>query len=454
RLPRFTLYSGPNCSLCDTAKEELAKVRQNRPFHLETVNIQDPGQERWKRKYVYWIPALHLEGREIAKGRWDATVVTEALQKWDQETQTSEAPHLRAGQANGWNPWDPDAQNWGIYGRTTEIVLEPVPIHSHVGSSLSKDKSDTGESLLTSHCFNCGDPDHNVSSCPFRFDRELVSLARDMYNFFKEYQGQDRIGGEFTNRLYAVEEWKNMRLGWLNQFIPGEIRGPDLRDALGMEAQSEWLRNMAVWGYPPGWATHRDDADPKDAVRERILSQFFGEDNVEELLMFGEGGAIEAVPLGNQDVNDEMSETSSLTAGPEKIHRWAFYPATHFSSEMLPVYNGSSLPPIDGSTPENPSKKTWQPSFNEQLWTNIVSNNISNGPPPPLTSPPPPPSEPPPPVPPPPAPKEPPPPLPLPLSLPKEALLQSLRSFPSALVSSSHGPDDLEECDMDMSDDD
>jgi len=87
RLARFTLYSGPNCSLCDIAKAELTKVRGSRPFQLEIVNIQDKGQERWKNKYVYWIPALHLEGKEVAKGRWDASHVTKALDQWEEENQ-------------------------------------------------------------------------------------------------------------------------------------------------------------------------------------------------------------------------------------------------------------------------------------------------------------------------------------------------------------------------------
>ena len=113
RLARLTLFSGPNCSLCDvrhtqralvsnhsltayypcisqTAKAELAKVRQQRPFNLETINIQDPGQERWKRKYVYWIPALHIEGKEVAKGRWDAQTVTEALDAWERDPWTKD----------------------------------------------------------------------------------------------------------------------------------------------------------------------------------------------------------------------------------------------------------------------------------------------------------------------------------------------------------------------------
>ncbi|KAH9981419.1 hypothetical protein BGW80DRAFT_1270162 [Lactifluus volemus] len=68
RLARLTLYSGQNCSLCDTAKSELARIRQTRDFELDIVNIHDPGQEHWKKKYVWWIPALHIDGKEVAKG--------------------------------------------------------------------------------------------------------------------------------------------------------------------------------------------------------------------------------------------------------------------------------------------------------------------------------------------------------------------------------------------------
>ncbi|KAI6036403.1 hypothetical protein BKA83DRAFT_4162359 [Pisolithus microcarpus] len=55
------------------AKAELAKVKHLYDFDLQVINIQDRGQETWKRRYVYWIPVLHLDGEEIAKGRWDAS---------------------------------------------------------------------------------------------------------------------------------------------------------------------------------------------------------------------------------------------------------------------------------------------------------------------------------------------------------------------------------------------
>ncbi|KAI6109618.1 hypothetical protein F5141DRAFT_798703 [Pisolithus sp. B1] len=63
------------------AKAELAKVKDLHDFDLQVVNIQDRGQETWKRKYVYWIPVLHLDGEEIAKGRWGASNVLTALRQ-------------------------------------------------------------------------------------------------------------------------------------------------------------------------------------------------------------------------------------------------------------------------------------------------------------------------------------------------------------------------------------
>ena len=50
---------------------------------MDVINIQDKGKEKWKEKYVYWIPALHLDGKEIVKGRWGADVVVSALDRWE-----------------------------------------------------------------------------------------------------------------------------------------------------------------------------------------------------------------------------------------------------------------------------------------------------------------------------------------------------------------------------------
>ena len=36
---------------------------------------------------MYWIPALHIDGKEVVKGRWDATHVNRALDLWEKEQQ-------------------------------------------------------------------------------------------------------------------------------------------------------------------------------------------------------------------------------------------------------------------------------------------------------------------------------------------------------------------------------
>ncbi|KAF8205558.1 glutaredoxin domain-containing protein [Mycena galopus ATCC 62051] len=90
-IPRLTLFSGSNCPLCEIAKVELNRVRQTRQFQLETIDIHAKGNAAWKKKYVYWIPALHLDDQEIAKGRWDATDVTKALEQWDRNQQQAQS---------------------------------------------------------------------------------------------------------------------------------------------------------------------------------------------------------------------------------------------------------------------------------------------------------------------------------------------------------------------------
>ncbi|KAK9894791.1 glutaredoxin 2 [Cystobasidium minutum MCA 4210] len=75
-LPRLTLYTGgPECSLCEVAKEALMELKQKRglQFELETLNIRekgmDPSLKKWRRLYQYDIPVLHLNGEQVMKHR-------------------------------------------------------------------------------------------------------------------------------------------------------------------------------------------------------------------------------------------------------------------------------------------------------------------------------------------------------------------------------------------------
>ncbi|EPQ57961.1 hypothetical protein GLOTRDRAFT_103928 [Gloeophyllum trabeum ATCC 11539] len=312
-----------------------------RPFDLDIINIQDKGQEKWKKKYVYWIPALHLEGKEIAKGRWDA-------------------------------------------------------------------QTDDGRS----RCFNCGSKEHMVSSCPLPLDRQLISLSRQLRNFYHEL----RDGPGQGRRFHVVEDWKNQRLRWLDEFEPGQVRGALLREALQLEdgdpgENAPWLKNIAVWGYPPGWTGERD---PKEKVAMRIvdLDEEGGSDDAddESFFIFGERGdeevniklpMVTAEPSSLDDDGSNINKTTEAVSawgdvtterndaieqtkrgvlavsGSRRVRRWAQYPSTYFSSELLPVYVGVALPPLSpaGDVPASADGDGTYTLDRETLWANILAGH-------------------------------------------------------------------------------
>ncbi|KAI0807932.1 hypothetical protein C8Q74DRAFT_1363380 [Fomes fomentarius] len=324
-IARLTLFSGPHCSLCDIAKAELAKVRQQRQFELETVNIQGEGQERWKKKYVYWIPALHIEGKEVAKGRWDA--------------QTSP-----------------------LYYRVHEDVL---------GEDTAEEDSPD-----VPRCFNCGEPDHVVSACPQPFDSALVALSRQMFNFFRGGSGGP------SQRFHEAAEWRTERLRWLDRFEPGEIKGSLLRDALGLEEgdvgeRVEWLRKMAYWGYPPGWVGSHD---PRENVWERIADAAEDSEDECEFTIHGDDGEERCILPGAigsrspQIDEDELSE-----AAPARFARWAKYPDTFFLYSMLPVYTGWRFP-SPGAERRSPPVARVSSTYTadrQALWQTILESSTS-----------------------------------------------------------------------------
>ena len=64
-MHRITIYSKPECHLCERAKEVIARCRQNLEFEMEEVDIsQNPELfERFRND----IPVIFLDGREIAR---------------------------------------------------------------------------------------------------------------------------------------------------------------------------------------------------------------------------------------------------------------------------------------------------------------------------------------------------------------------------------------------------
>lgn len=365
------------------------------------------------------------------------------------------------------------SQNFYIDTSGSDVVQElqlSCFYDRHVSNILGETRSPSPEPLDARCCFNCGSPDHTISSCPVPHNRPLIALSRQLFNFFHP----DRQIGE-PGRFHIVEAWKQQRLEWLELFQPGEVVGPILREALGLQhgdsgRHCPWLYNMSLWGYPVGWV---GETDPIDIVRQRILEDFrtVTYDNSPEdvdlsFFIFSDEQDNEVVDLTLATIScpnrggDETPLTDSTTSinsdlepPSPKPRRWAIYPTTHFSSERLTVYNGMPLTPsIIGTTrPGNTftaeRKALWEqitsgshlanalvpPWRLPGVWglSEVPQSYDENQPPPPLSAPPP--------LPPPPLPLLPSPPLPRP----------SPPARPSQFVTAAT-PDDPNNSDMDI----
>jgi glutaredoxin len=62
-VPRVTLYGKPGCHLCEDARAAVQRVRAERAFELEEVDVSlDPALNR---EYGERIPVLALDGEEL-----------------------------------------------------------------------------------------------------------------------------------------------------------------------------------------------------------------------------------------------------------------------------------------------------------------------------------------------------------------------------------------------------
>ncbi|KAK0566129.1 hypothetical protein OC844_000873 [Tilletia horrida] len=72
KLPVVTIFTGPQCSLCEELKHELKPIQKEHPFQLTTYDIHDralPDQPKWHRLYRFDIPVLHIAGKEVLRHR-------------------------------------------------------------------------------------------------------------------------------------------------------------------------------------------------------------------------------------------------------------------------------------------------------------------------------------------------------------------------------------------------
>jgi glutaredoxin len=78
-VPLVTLYGKPGCHLCDEARAAVERVRAERPFELEEVDISlDPVLHR---RYGERIPVLAVEGEELFDYVVDEEVLRERLDR-------------------------------------------------------------------------------------------------------------------------------------------------------------------------------------------------------------------------------------------------------------------------------------------------------------------------------------------------------------------------------------
>lgn len=285
-------------------------------------------------------------------------------------------------------------------------------VYTPLGAILGVQDEDEVTGRPGRRCFNCGSQNHALNDCPERRDHELIDLSRQMFEFYRPEVSS-------RSRIHEVEEWRKIRTEWLETFEPGQIKGDLLREALWLRDDDsgenvEWLRNIAIWGYPKGWT---GSEDPRMRVWRRIMNEEESDEALNtptKFTIFGDGEETEVIlPLDAPKFQalapepDEESDASSVTLSddssivevdhpdhPPSDHRWVKYPNSYFLYTKLPIYNGMALPSVrHEESLAYPGPSAWR----------VPMNN---------SAPPPQPSIPPPPLPP--SPVLPPPPLPLP----------------------------------------
>lgn len=74
----ITLYTRPNCPLCDEAKMMMELVREDFPFEYEEVNIES--DDVIHEKYMLMIPVVEKDGEVAIYGNIGYIELLEALE--------------------------------------------------------------------------------------------------------------------------------------------------------------------------------------------------------------------------------------------------------------------------------------------------------------------------------------------------------------------------------------
>ncbi|MCM3612428.1 glutaredoxin family protein [Planococcus sp. MERTA32b] len=73
----LTLYTRPNCPLCEEAKLMLTLIQEDFPVEYGEVNIEE--DDRLHEKYMLMIPVLEKDGKVLIYGNLGYAEILEAL---------------------------------------------------------------------------------------------------------------------------------------------------------------------------------------------------------------------------------------------------------------------------------------------------------------------------------------------------------------------------------------
>ena len=74
----LTLYTRPNCPLCDEAKLMLNLVQEDFPVEFEEINIEE--DDKLHEKYMIMIPVLERDNQVLLYGNIGYAELLEALE--------------------------------------------------------------------------------------------------------------------------------------------------------------------------------------------------------------------------------------------------------------------------------------------------------------------------------------------------------------------------------------
>ncbi|SPC66812.1 uncharacterized protein UHOD_02333 [Ustilago sp. UG-2017b] len=251
-----------------------------------------------------------------------------------------------------------------IFSRPRPDDTWGVPSAEPLGSSTAtetlseaKAKQKTAEKVpLERRCLNCGESDHAVAQCPLPRNRQRIRQSRLEFEESKAERGQDTSMGEINGhaRLHQQLASAEQRLRWLDEFVPGKPSRA-LIEALAWEAGETggdrdaaetkdeevfdlpYLRNMLIWGYPPGWISERD---PVEQIRQRIQ-----QDSEWETVTVLDGFDLVALAQPRHPESDTVKDDDNSRKYADhgkmagQVRRWVDYQTHLFDSNRLQSFD-------------------------------------------------------------------------------------------------------------------